>query len=140
MFIRGQDRSPLDLSSLLTTEYESYVLYPSDDAVDIEAMKPEKPVQLIVSDGNWRQAGKLHRRQAELQNLPRVRISQKNLAIHHLRQEHFSEGFSTLEAIALAMGVLEGEAVKMQLLRLYNAKLQATLEGRGVLPRSSRLE
>lgn len=131
MHIRGQEGNPLDLSSLLSDHYESYVLYPSEDAIDIENLKPKKPVQLIVSDGNWRQAGKLHRRHSELQHLPRVCIKQKNLAEVHLRREHFTEGFSTLEAIAIAIGSIEGEAVKESLMALYRAKLHATLEGRG---------
>ncbi len=132
MIVRGKDRSPLDLSSILADEYETYVLYPADDSVDIESMTPKKPVQLIVSDGNWRQAGKLHRRHEELKHLPRVRISEKNLADANLRKEHFSNGFSTLEAIAIAMGCFEGEEVRAQLMALYQAKLRATLEGRGV--------
>jgi DTW domain-containing protein YfiP len=131
MYVRGKDRNRLDLSPILSPEFESYVLYPSDDAVDLGSMKPTKPVQLIVSDGNWRQAGKLHHRHPELQHLPRVRISQKNLAKNHLRREHFAEGFSTLEAIAIAFGILEGESVKTDLMALYQAKLDATLAGRG---------
>lgn len=132
IYIRGKEHEPLNLSSLLSEEYESYVLYPSDDAIDIENLKPSKPVQLIVSDGNWRQAGKLHRRHPELSHLPRVRINEKNLAKNHLRREHFEEGFSTIEAIAIAMGNLEGATVKENLLELYKAKLHATLEGRGI--------
>lgn len=131
MFVRGELGQPLNLTSLLSEEYESYVLYPSDDAVDLETLRPTKPVQLIVSDGNWRQAGKLHRRHPELSHLPRVKISEKNQGQHHLRKEHFAEGFSTLEAIAIAFGSLEGMAVKEKLKGLYQAKLQATLEGRG---------
>jgi DTW domain-containing protein YfiP len=132
MHVRGKDRNPLDLSPLLSADYETYVLYPADDAVDLESLKPSKPVHLIVSDGNWRQAGKLHRRHPELQHLPRVRISEKNLAKHHMRSEHFSEGFSTLEAIAIALGSLEGAEVKASLMGLYKAKLEATLRGRGL--------
>ena len=132
MIVRGKDRLRLDLTSILSSEYESYVLQPSEDAADIEELKPSKPVHLIVSDGNWRQASKLHARHPEIAHLPRVRISQKNLAKQHLRKEHFAEGFSTLEAIAIAMGFLESDAVKESLLKLYDAKLQATLIGRGV--------
>ncbi len=131
MYIRGKDRNPLDLSSILSTDYETYVLYPSDEATDLESLKPLKPVHLIVSDGNWRQASKLHRRHIELSHIPRVRISEKNLAKHHLRNEHFTEGFSTLEAIAIALGSLEGHEVRASLMALYKAKLTATLEGRG---------
>jgi len=133
MHIRGKEHERLDLSSLLSPEFESYVLYPSEDAIEIESIKPQKSVQLIVSDGNWRQAGKLHRRHPELSHLPRVKISQKNLSKQHLRKEHFAEGFSTLEAIAIALGSIEGKDVKASLMAVYQAKLKATLEGRGVI-------
>lgn len=133
MYIRGQDRTPLDLSALLSSDYETYLLYPSDEAIDIESLKPQKPVHLIVSDGNWRQAGKVHRRHPELSAIPRVRISEENVAKYHLRKEHFSEGFSTLEAIAIALGSLEGLEVRDTLMSLYQAKLKATLVGRGVM-------
>lgn len=133
MYIRGKDREPLDLSSILSSDYESYVLYPSEEALDLESLNPSKPVHLIVSDGNWRQAGKLHRRHPELGHLQRVKISEKNLAKYHMRKEHFQDGFSTLEAIAIALGSLEGDHVKAILMDLYQAKLRATLVGRGVL-------
>ncbi len=132
MIIRGKDRTRLDLTSILSPEYETYVLQPSENAVDVEEIKPSKPVHLIVSDGNWRQASKLHARHPEIAHLPRIRISQKNLAKHHLRKEHFEEGFSTLEAIAITMGFLEGDSVKESLLMLYQAKLHATILGRGL--------
>lgn len=140
MHIRGQKDMPLDLSSLLNDNYESYILYPSEDAADIESIKPLKPVQLIVSDGNWRQAGKLHRRHSELSHLPRVRINEKNLGEHHLRKEHFADGFSTIEAIAIALGSIEGRDVRDKLMEVYRAKLRATLEGRGSPDGSSHEE
>jgi DTW domain-containing protein YfiP len=132
MIIRGQDHHPLDLSHLLSPDYESYVLYPSEDAIDLEQLKPTKPIQLIVSDGNWRQAGKLNTRHPELSHLPRVKISGGNMALYHMRKEHFKEGLSTLEAIALALGAIEGPDVGERLMSLYRAKLGATLIGRGV--------
>jgi DTW domain-containing protein YfiP len=131
LLIRGIQDSPLDLSQVVNDQYESYVLYPSDDAIDIESLKPEKPVQLIVADGNWRQAGKLHRRHEELKDIPRVCIKVKNTATESLRREHFDAGYSTLEAIALAIGVLEGNEVRRELQELYQHKLKATLQGRG---------
>lgn len=134
MVIRGKDQVRVDLSHLLIPEYESYVLYPAEDAIDLETLVTEKPIQLIVADGNWRQAGKVNLRHPELGHLPRVKISQQNLGAYHLRKEHFSEGFSTLEAIAMALGIIEGEAVGEILMALYRAKLRATMEGRGISP------
>lgn len=140
IYIRGEAGAPLDLSSLLTPDYESYVLFPSEDAVELKDIKPQKPVQLIVSDGNWRQASKLNTRQPEIAHLPRVKISAPNTARYHLRKEHFAEGMATLEAIALAFRILEGDAVGDSLAALYDKKLSATLQGRGVIPCASEPE
>jgi DTW domain-containing protein YfiP len=132
MIVRGESRERLDLSSLLLPEYETYVLYPAVDAMDIHEIQPKKPVHLIVADGNWRQASKVHQRHQELRDLPRVKVRSASQRQYHLRQEHFPDGLSTLEAIALTMGVLEGEEARASLLNLYHAKLKATLEGRGI--------
>ena len=94
------------------------------------SLKLTGPVNLIVPDGNWRQASKVHRRHPELGALPRVKLSQPNVGTDHLRTEHFLEGHSTLEAIAMAFEVLESEAVGLALTALYRAKLAATLAGR----------
>lgn len=133
MHIRGQSHERLDLSALLSPDYESYVLFPADNAINLEDLRPQIPIQLIVTDGNWRQASKLNTRHPELSHLPRVKISAQNLAQHHLRKEHMREGLSTLEAIALAIRTIEGHTAGNALLALYQKKLEATLQGRGIL-------
>ncbi len=136
MRVRGVTREILDLSDLLTPEYRSLLLYPSEDAEDLTPefiLKDPRPIQLIVPDGNWRQASKVHYRHHEFKDVPRVMIRAPNQAKFHMREEHRTEGMATLEAIACAMGVIEGEGVKVALMKLYNKKLVATLMGRGVL-------
>ncbi len=132
MRVRGAISGAVNLSDLLSAEYESYILYPTEDALELDTIKPTKPVQLIVSDGNWRQASKINTRHPELKHIPRVKVSHHNLATHHLRKEHFATGFSTLEAIASALAILEGAKVGESLSILYQAKLRATLDGRGI--------
>lgn len=135
MRIRGEGIEALDLSDLLRSDYQTLLFYPSDDAVDLTAellAKDPRPVQLIVPDGNWRQASKVHYRHHELKDVPRVMIKAANLATQHMRVENTPEGMATLEAIAQAMGIIEGAAVKESLMALYTAKLEGTLQGRGV--------
>ncbi len=82
MRVRGDNREALDLSDLLSDRYETLLFYPSDEAVDLNAdfMKTiTKPVQLIVPDGNWRQASKVHYRHPELKEIPRIKISTPNI-------------------------------------------------------------
>lgn len=133
MKIRGKEREPLDLTPLLTNDYQSLVFFPSEDAVELTkevVASFKKPIQLIVPDGNWRQASKVPQRHPELKSLPKVFLKIPNTAKDHLRKEHSEFGMSTLEAIARAYGVIEGEAVENKLLALYQLKLQATILGR----------
>jgi DTW domain-containing protein YfiP len=137
MRIRGQGREALDLTDLLSPEYRPLLFYPADDAVELNAefvREDPRPICLIVPDGNWRQASKVHHRHHELKDVPRVMIKAANLSTHHLRQETTAEGMATLQAIALAIGVIEGPAAGDALMMLYEQKLRNTLIGRGQWP------
>jgi len=67
-----------------------------------------------------------------LKDVKRVMISTPNISKFHLRAQHRREGMATLQAIAHALGVIEGDLVKAQLMKLYHAKLEQTLIGRGL--------
>ena len=138
--IRGETRRTLDLSDLLSPDYRSLLYFPSAEAVELTpelVAEDARPIQLIVPDGTWRQARKIHSRQHELRQVPRVKISTPNVATFQLRAQSRPEGMATLLAIASALGVIEGEAVAMQLLRLYQARVARTLGARGLLPKNS---
>ncbi len=143
MHVRGhfdknkEDFESLDLSDLLTQGYETLLFYPSDDAMELTksyVQAVHKPIQLIVPDGNWRQASKVHTRHPELAKIPRVMMKTPNLAKFHLRAESSEFGMSTLEAIARAIAVIEGDDVGEKLLAVYHLKLERTLMGRGKIP------
>jgi DTW domain-containing protein len=134
MRIRGQGTETLDLADLLTSSYRSFLLYPSTDAVELnnELLARERaPIQLIVPDGSWRQASKVHYRHRELKDVQRVMIKAPDRSKFSLRRQHREEGMATLQAIAHALGIIEGDLVKDQLLRLYYAIVRETLRGRG---------
>jgi DTW domain-containing protein YfiP len=134
MRVRGEGRERLNVSDILDPRYRSFVFYPSLDAIELTSElvhSSEQPIQLIVPDGNWRQASKVHSRHEELRLLPRVKISSKNQSEAHLRAETTESGMATLEAIAHALRIIEGEEVFEKIIGVYNAKLRATLIGRG---------
>jgi DTW domain-containing protein YfiP len=136
MRVRGDTREALDLRDLLTDRYRTFLFYPSVDAVELDhelVAQDRTPIQLIVPDGSWRQAGKVQHRHPELRDVPRVKIGAPNLSKFHLRAQHRPEGMATLQAIAHALGVIEGDLVKAQLMKLYQAKLEQTLLARGLL-------
>jgi DTW domain-containing protein YfiP len=109
------------------------LLFPGENARELTAelvAESALPAQLLVPDGNWRQASKVALRHPELAGAERVKISRINDADQHLRRENHPSGMSTLEAVAWALRVLEGEEAFWQLRAFYLAKLGATLAGR----------
>jgi DTW domain-containing protein YfiP len=140
MRVRGLKDSPLDLTDLLSDDYETLLLFPSDDA---EVLTPElaqtlkKKIQIIVPDGNWRQASKVNTRYKELEGIKRVKVARVGTDPYHLRAETTQDGMATLQAIAYALGAIEGEQAQNKLLNLYDEKLVRTLVGRGKLPFSA---
>jgi DTW domain-containing protein YfiP len=134
--VRGESRKALDLSDLLSPQYRSLLFYPCADAVELDwqlVCQDPRPIQLIVPDGTWRQARKIHSRHYELKDIPRVKINTPNHATFQLRAQSRPEGMATLQAIACALGIIEGDLVAAQLMKLYRARLDRTLSARGQL-------
>jgi DTW domain-containing protein YfiP len=133
--IRGESREALDLSDLLSPQYRSLLFYPSADAVELDReliCQDRRPIQLIVPDGTWRQARKIHSRHSELKDVPRVKISTPNHATFQLRAQSRPEGMATLQAIACALRIIEGDLVAARLMKLYQARVDRTLRARGL--------
>ncbi len=136
MRVRGETRETLDLSDLLTDRYRTFLFYPTVDAAELDhelVAQERTPIQLLVPDGTWRQAKKVHSRHHELKDVPRVKISVPDISKFHLRAQHRPEGMATLQAIAHGLGVIEGDLVKAQLMRLYEARVERTMLARGLL-------
>jgi DTW domain-containing protein len=136
MRIRGEGREALDLKDLITLRYRTFLFYPSGDAAELDealVMQESTPIQLLVPDGTWRQARKIHSRHLELRNLPRVKISKPNNSTFQLRAQTRPERMATLQAIAQGLGIIEGDLVRAQLMKLYYAKIDRTLKARGIL-------
>lgn len=135
MRVRGELGDALDLSDILSERYRTFLFYPSKDAVELneELLREDaRPIQLIVPDGSWRQAGKLLYRHPELKDVPRVKLGASKTPKYYLRAQHRPEGMATLQAIAHALGVIEGAGVEAELMRLYDAKIARTLQAKGL--------
>ncbi len=137
IWIRGREGAPLEHQSVLDEDYNPLLLYPSDDAAELTAsfLKDrgfDKPVQLIVPDGNWRQASKVHYRVEEFKHIQRVKLPE-DLADRDdlLRKETKPAGMSTLESIAYSLGFLESLEAQKHVMKAYLMKKNATLKARG---------
>lgn len=109
------------------------VLYPTDSALTLDSefcSKLQYPVFLIVPDGTWTQARKLIQRRSDLYQIPRVRINREEPSNYKVRRSRDSKSLCTLEAVAEALGVLEGPEIKQQLDKLLSLMVSRVLLSR----------
>jgi len=83
-----------------------------------------RPARLLVLDGTWQQARRMRQRLGFLQRLPIFSLPAPRPRLR-LRRPSRADGMSTLEAIAGALAVLEGDEVARPLEALYEAAVIA---------------
>lgn len=139
--MRGLPHKPLDCAELLESERETLLLFPRQDAKVLtkDFLKTiQKPITLVVPDGSWRQAYKVAKREDALKNVHRVVLPEGPISEYKLRREPKPEGLATFEAIARAMGIIEGEEMQLKLETLFRLMVSRTLASRGCV--SSKIE
>lgn len=115
------------------------LLFPAEGAIPLpelaRSLAPDLPVTLIVPDGNWRQASKVRTRVPGMREVPCATLPARpdEPSVYRLRSEAHAHGLATLEAIARAMEVLEGRAVREALELPFRAMVERTLWARGDL-------
>ena len=132
-FIRGLRDQPLDLSVLDTPERRVWVLFPSDKVEvlsDDMIHEDPRPITLIVPDGSWTQARRVVRREGLLRHARHVVPPPGEPSRYRLRHEHVEGGLSTAEAIARALGVIEGPEAQGALEALFDLKVARVLSER----------
>lgn len=109
------------------------LLFPAGDALPLGELALGAPVTLIVPDGNWRQASKVRNRVPGMRDVPCAILPASSPSRYRLRSEAHAHGLATIEAIARAMGILEGPDVQAALERPFLAMVERTLWARGDL-------
>ncbi len=126
----------------------NYVLFPAEGAMILSAQLKRdaeargKPITLFVPDGSWRQASKMVIRDPVLSELPKVIVPEfsDRPSVYRLRKESRPEGLATFEAIARAVGALEGDEVCVALERAFRKFTDRILWTRGHKPFSELLD
>lgn len=134
--LRGdRDGTPLDLSGLEDDQYETWLLTLSDRS---EEITPElvgaltKPVRLLVPDGTWSQASRLGSKLSrQLPNVKHVKLRAEKPSEYRLRTEHHPDGMATFEAIARALGILEGAGVQASMEKIFRIMTDRVMWVRG---------
>lgn len=132
--IHGRVDAPLDFSDLADPGRRTLLLYPAEGAalLDREFLeKDQRPVTLVVPDGNWRQAARMGRRLPGLGHAELVRLPAGEPTEWGIRNEPHPEGLATFEAIARAMGIIESARVREEMEALFRRMVRRTLQTRG---------
>jgi len=103
------DAHPKVVAALNDPDRRPVLLWPGPDAQDLAVSPPKGPITLFVVDGTWSTASKLVKLNPAIAALPRYGISPKTPSEYRIRREPRAECLSTIEAIANALGLLEGD-------------------------------
>jgi DTW domain-containing protein YfiP len=124
----GAPGQPFDASVLEGPD--TWILFPDTQPPAPDAPPPRR---LVVLDGNWGQARRMLQRVPELRRLPGLSLPPPPPQTRRLRRPPHPEGMSTLEAMAGAVALLEGEALARRLYELHELMIDRVLESRGRL-------
>lgn len=103
------DAHPTVVKALEDPQRRAILLWPGPDARDLETSPPEGLLTLLVVDGTWAQAKKLIKTNPAIAALPRYGLAPAAPSEYRIRRPPRAECLSTIEALANALGVLEGD-------------------------------
>jgi DTW domain-containing protein YfiP len=95
----------------------AWLLYPEGAVTAVPPDPP--PKQLIVLDATWSQARRMYRKISALRGLPMLRLPEAPMPVARMRQSPGPGRVSTIEAIARALRLLEGDEVAVPLEQLF---------------------
>jgi DTW domain-containing protein YfiP len=97
------------------------LLFPSEGAPPLEEALAERgPVTLLVPDGSWSQARRIAHHELRRHDLALVSLPDPSDSRYRLRRKPKTGGLATLEAVAHALGVLEGPHLEQHLLAAFD--------------------
>jgi DTW domain-containing protein len=131
--IRGRMNDVFDPQKTLKRKGRPIFLYPDEDAQELNDEFKEKypgPYHLIVPDGSWHQARKVHQREELLSHIPTVKVAGSLIGEYQLRHAPQPFYLSTFEAIAHALGVLEGTEVRDDLMKFFRIFVRSVMQSR----------
>lgn len=130
----ARDRE-LDDSGFSDPSRRALLLFPSPGSLPLARDERDpRPVTLIVPDSDWRRAFKLAKREPKLAGVPRVHLPEGPPSEYKLRYHPDPRFLATFEAVARALGILEGAEVQEKLEHVFALMVDRTLWSRGQLP------
>jgi DTW domain-containing protein len=132
----GASATPTDPAAHVPTRGTPIVLFPGHEArpltPELVASLPSLAA-LVVPDGNWRQASRMVKRLPLLAGAVKVALPDRSFTGMAVRRNQEEHHMATYEAVAQALGILEGEAVAGPLFDFYRRATDRRLLVRGKL-------
>jgi DTW domain-containing protein YfiP len=100
----------------------AWLLYPAGPPQTTAPVPP--PRQLVVLDATWSQARRMFRKLDGLRGLPTLRLPEVEVPVARLRNSPGPGQVSTIEAIASALRLLEGDEAAAPLERLFEIAVE----------------
>jgi len=98
----------------ILSEYESYILYPSKDAIDIakEQLHPKKKLALFLIDATWSCAKSIFCSSTNLQTLPHISFSTQKTSEYQIKLQPQSNFLSTIETMQVVLELLAKQGLE----------------------------
>jgi len=132
--LRGRSREATLTDGMVEPDRRSLLLFPYDDAPLLtEALikADPRPITLVVPDGNWSQARRIGLREPGLADMQRVQLPAGPPSRYRLRRNPDPDRISTCEAVARAIGSIEGPAARAHLEAALETMVEKVLDSRG---------
>jgi DTW domain-containing protein YfiP len=113
----GFDNNKRFQEMLKDSEYQTYVLYPGDKAINLsegevkEKLSPKRK-QFVVIDGTWPCAKKMMRLTTSLHQLPRVSFTTERRSEFKVKHQPLPECLSTVESIHQVLSELNRAGIE----------------------------
>ena len=108
---------------------EAWLVFPAGEPREVAPVPP--PAQLVILDATWSQARRMYRKIDALRGLPVLRLPDAPVPAARLRSSPGEGMVSTIEAIARALRLVEGEVPAAALEALFQvAVAKAVASGR----------
>ena len=107
LHIYGNKEEAFDFSKLSEGQEKPLLLFPFEGSKVLSESMLSNASQLIVPDGNWKQARKIARKIISNIDVEPVRLSKGNPSEYKIRFHPDPEKVATIEAVGRALGILE---------------------------------
>jgi DTW domain-containing protein YfiP len=105
----------------------TWLLWPDGTGTQPNVSGMTRPIRIVVIDATWQQARRLYSSMPVLRALPLLALPEPTRSRDRLREQHRSDGMSTIEAVAAAVAKIEGAEAAKPLESLYDEVVRRTI-------------